>query len=72
MTSPFSLDKLTIEEKVQVMEILWDELCAKADSVTSPAWHQTLLHERENALQIKEEAFMAWELAKQDIAKQIK
>lgn len=72
MTYHLPLDTLTTEEKIQVMETLWDELCAKADSVASPVWHQTILQEREHALQIKEEVFMDWALAKQDIADKTK
>jgi len=66
MAHNLPLDTLTIEEKIQVMETLWNDLCARAEGVASPAWHQSVLQQREDALQVKEEEFTDWEAAKQD------
>lgn len=72
MAYTLPLDKLTIEEKIQVMEALWDDLCSRAEGITSPAWHQSILQQRETALQVKDEEFIDWETAKQDISDKTK
>jgi hypothetical protein len=70
---PYSLplDKKTVEEKIRVMESIWDDLCARADSLRSPSWHQGLLAERESAVERGEDAFEDWDTAKADIRKRV-
>lgn len=41
------LDKMTVAEKLQEMERLWDDLCRNPEDVSSPAWHKGVLEERE-------------------------
>ncbi|KAB2835093.1 MAG: addiction module antitoxin RelB [Candidatus Brocadia sp.] len=33
------LEKMSIEENIRTMETIWDDLCRKADSISSPSWH---------------------------------
>ena len=72
MPYEISLDKMSIEEKLQTMEALWDDLCHSADSLRSPDWHHTILDERENAVREKQDEFIEWESAKQDIKNNLK
>jgi hypothetical protein len=65
------LEEMSVPEKLQMMESLWDELCHKADNIQSPTWHQNVLTEREESLQKGEEAFEDWEAAKKNIRKQL-
>lgn len=71
MTS-FSLKEMTIEEKLQVMESLWEDLCTRAGQPQSPDWHKGVLDERESALQRGEEIPEDWENAKRRIEKEIR
>jgi hypothetical protein len=41
------IDKMTTEEKIQVMETHWDDLCKQADNIPSPSWHREVLQVRE-------------------------
>ena len=43
------LEEMSVEEKIQMMESLWDDLCQKPDSIESPAWHQDILAQREES-----------------------
>jgi hypothetical protein len=61
------LDDLTIEEKISVMEYLWDDLCRHADKTLSPAWHGDVLSEREESLTRGDAQFIDWEDAKKKI-----
>lgn len=38
--------KMTIEEKLQVMELLWASITSKSQELPSPAWHEEVLNER--------------------------
>ena len=35
MANTIPLDKMSVEEKIQAMESLWDDLCRKAGGVSS-------------------------------------
>jgi len=63
------LAEMSVAEKIQMMESLWDELCHKADSIESPAWHQDVLAQREESLEKGEDAFEDWDSAKRTIRK---
>ena len=39
------INKLTVTERLQVMELLWNSLCVP--QYESPAWHEGVLKERE-------------------------
>jgi TnpA family transposase len=36
---------MTTEEKIRAMEKIWDDLCKKAGSLSSPSWHKDVLHQ---------------------------
>ena len=61
------LEKMSIEEKIQTMEAVWDNLCKKADSLSSPLWHKNILHEREKRIKNGDEKFVDWNKAKKYI-----
>jgi len=61
------LDKMTIEDKIRTMEIIWDDLCKNADNIKSPEWHKAVLDKREDALKVGEETVIDWHKAKKNI-----
>lgn len=65
------LESMSVEEKIQVMEIIWDDLCHNADSMESPSWHEDVLREREEALQLGVDEFIDWDVAKKNIRKKL-
>ncbi len=70
--SALTLATMTIEEKIQTMENLWDDLCSKANSLASPSWHKQLLSQREADVKQGIDDFVDWDTAKEQIKKQIK
>lgn len=66
MASTLPLEKMSVEEKLQAMESLWDDLCSKAGGMASPAWHEDVLAEREAMQKRGEDRFDDWEAAKKD------
>ncbi len=71
MTLSESLQTLSVNEKLQVMESLWDDLCEQANQIESPNWHQQVLSGREAAIERGDDKFIDWETAKQQISKSL-
>ncbi|MCP5103813.1 MAG: addiction module protein [bacterium] len=71
MAISIPLESMSVEEKIQVMEIIWDDLCHKTDRMESPSWHENVLREREEALQLGADEFIDWDAAKKIIRKKI-
>ena len=61
------LDEMSIEEKLQTMEALWENLSVDPTAIDSPAWHEEVLRERERKIESGEARFIDWEEAKADI-----
>ena len=71
MSVNLPLEKMSIEEKLQAMEALWEHLCKSADSVPSPPWHGEVLEQLEEDIQRGVEQFDDWEAAKRNIRNHI-
>jgi len=65
--SSLHLDKMTIADKLHAMEELWDDLCRRADGISSPTWHHDVLTAREQGVLAGEANFCEWETAKNKI-----
>jgi putative addiction module component (TIGR02574 family) len=65
-----AIPKLSVEEKLQTMEALWQSLSSKAQAIESPAWHENELREGERDIESGKSKFIDWETAKADIRRQ--
>ena len=65
------LEKMTTEDKIRTMEIIWEDLCKKAESIPSPSWHKDILEEREKVIENGKEEFIDWSEAKKQIEDKI-
>ncbi|HSI14780.1 MAG TPA: addiction module protein [Chthoniobacter sp.] len=65
------LKDMTVFEKLQLMEVLWEDLSRNADALESPEWHRDVLEEREQRIRSGETTFSDWEQAKEDIRKRV-
>ncbi len=61
------LKQMSIEQKIQLIETIWDDLCKRTDNIPSPNWHKDILDEREQKLKIGEDEFINWNIAKKKI-----
>lgn len=71
MASTFPLEKMSVEEKLQAMELLWDDLCSKAAGVSSPAWHEDVLADRAAMEKSGADNFEDWDTAKRNISNKV-
>ena len=62
-----NLEEMTTEEKLQTMEILWDDICRNAPDFSAPSWHEDVLKDREQRILDGKDKFVDWDKAKKDI-----
>jgi hypothetical protein len=66
------LDKMTVDEKLRAMELIWDDLQRKSGDVPSPAWHEDVLRAREQRVNEGQSHYGDWSEAKDRIRRQIR
>jgi len=64
MIGTLQIEKMTRNEKLQAMEMLWDNLSSSEQETESPAWHGDVLRETEARVASGEEKAVDWEIAK--------
>jgi len=62
---------LSLAQKLDLMETLWAELSRDAKNLESPAWHKTVLEDREEAFNTGKVSASDWEQAKKRIRKNV-
>ena len=71
MANTLPLETMPVEKKLQAMELLWDDLCSKAEVMSSPAWHEDVLADRDAMLKRGDDEFEDWEAAKRNIRNKV-
>ena len=67
-----TLEKMSIEEKLKLMEEIWTDLIKHEDQISSPLWHKGILEEREERVKKGQETILDWNEAKERIRQFIK
>lgn len=65
------LEQMTVNEKLQVMEEIWADLCCDQKQIPVFEWHKDILDKREKRIKEGKAAFIDWETAKKRIAERI-
>lgn len=58
------LDRMTPAEKLELIEIVWADLCRDDVRFDSPTWHEGVLRNRDEAVRTGRETPIDWETAK--------
>ncbi len=61
------LEKMTVSDKLRVLEALWGDLCRTPQDIPSPAWHADVLEARRNRARQGTSRFGDWAEAKRRI-----
>lgn len=48
--STIDIKNMPVKEKLEAMELLWDDMCRNAPDRISPDWQEDVLNEREQNL----------------------
>jgi len=65
------VSQLSLAQKLDLMETLWAELSRDEKALKSPAWHETVLKDREEAFVAGKATLSDWEQAKKRIKKKV-
>jgi putative addiction module component (TIGR02574 family) len=65
------LEKMSLEEKLQVMEAIWEDLTRDQEKYESPAWHEAALKERREQEARGEISYIPWEEAKAQLRRRL-
>ena len=65
------LKEMTVAEKLQLMEVLWDDLSRSPEDVPSPAWHGEVLAERQRLIDEGKAKFLSLDEFRQSLQKEI-
>lgn len=69
MQNIFEIKHLSREEKLRVMEAIWEDLSREEEQVESPKWHQEALQETDRRLRSGQEGMVDWHDAKRELRK---
>lgn len=72
MTPAVQIQSLSRHEKLQTMELLWEELSQDSASLELPPWHEAALRETEGRVQSGDERILDWREAKEELRKLFK
>ena len=67
MDAMLPLERMTVEEKLRAVEMLWDDLCRNEQQIPVADWQKGLLNERQRQIDAGEAKFSDWESAKKRI-----
>lgn len=67
MQSTIEIKHLSREEKLRVMEAIWEDLSKEDEEVQSPGWHQKSLQETERRHSEGQEKIVDWQAAKKEL-----
>ena len=61
MLETAQIERMSVAERLQLMEQLWEALCRNGEQVTSPEWHRDVLADRKARAQTGEAKFLTLE-----------
>lgn len=65
------LKKMSTQDKMRLMEALWQDVSTKDTEIDSPEWHDDILAERDRLINSGEESFIDWEVAKKSLREEL-
>ena len=71
MFKALPLHEMTLQEKLAVMEAIWEDLRSVPQVVQSPSWHKKVLDQRRQRVKTGKARFLDWETAKAGIRKKL-
>ncbi|NLL84097.1 MAG: addiction module protein [Lentisphaerae bacterium] len=67
MSTVAKIDQMSLAQKLQFMESLWESLTHHEEEYISPAWHEQILKETEVSFANGQETAIDWKTAKQEL-----
>jgi putative addiction module component (TIGR02574 family) len=65
------VERLSVADKLQLIDQLWSDVAAHADEIPVPEWHRRILAERHQEFLKNPEAGEPWEVVRDRIRRQL-
>ena len=72
MTIDLPLEKMTLADKLEAMELLWADISRRPADLPSPDWHKDVLDERRRLVAAGELKFLDWDTAISELRKELR
>ncbi|MFO0916325.1 MAG: addiction module protein [Pirellulales bacterium] len=72
MSIDSALDKMTLADQLEAMEMLWADISRSPDKVPSPGWHGEVLAERRRLVEQGKLNSLDWEVAIAELRKEVR
>ena len=69
MFGTLEIERMSLAERLQAMELLWHSMSAKPDKLESPAWHKKILENRLAKVEAGKGEFLTLAQLKKRLAK---
>jgi putative addiction module component (TIGR02574 family) len=69
MPHELPLSTMSVGEKIQLLEQVWDNLCHQSGDVRSPEWHSAILKERQKQIEAGRMSVSPWHEVKERLQK---
>ncbi len=69
MSNALDIGHLSREEKLRIMEAIWEDLSREDEQVASPEWHREALEETDRRRQLGQKGVVDWQEAKKELRK---
>jgi hypothetical protein len=66
------LEKMTLADKLEVMELLWADISRQPTQLPSPDWHKDVLDERRRLVAAGKLTFLDWDTAIADLREELR
>ncbi len=64
-TPPPGFDELSVEEKIEYIQSLWERIAATPEQVAVPQWHHDVLNERLRDSELDPDRGESWEVVRE-------
>ena len=68
---PPGFDDLSVDEKIDYLQSLWDRIAATPETIPVPEWHREILDERLKDLEADPDAGESWEVVQERLRKKL-
>ncbi len=63
------IEKMSNQERIKTMELIWEIMCRSEESIASPAWHGEVLENRRKRIESGEAKFYSLDEVRKRFAK---
>ena len=68
---PHGFDELSVDEKIEYLQSLWDRIAATPDTLSVPDWHREFVDHRLKDLEASPESGDSWDVVQERLRRKL-